>query len=66
MFNIFKMLSACVCVCLFLFYQVNKGDRIAQLILERIYIPELEELSVSIIRCGELVIIGSLNLFAEL
>jgi len=25
-------------------FKVNKGDRIAQLILERIYIPELEEL----------------------
>ena len=25
-------------------FVVNKGDRIAQLVLERIYIPELEEL----------------------
>ena len=27
-------------------FTVNKGDRIAQLILERIYIPDLEELKV--------------------
>ncbi len=27
-------------------FTVSKGDRIAQLILERIYIPELEELKV--------------------
>ena len=28
-------------------FTVSKGDRIAQLILERIYIPELEELKVN-------------------
>ena len=32
-------------------FVVTKGDRIAQLILERIYLPELEELPVSLSSC---------------
>ena len=32
---------------MFVDWSVNKGDRIAQLILERIYIPVLEELPVT-------------------
>jgi len=33
------------------FVAVQKGDRIAQLILERIYLPQLLELEVSWMRC---------------
>jgi len=45
--------KSCLLCTYFYCVAVSKGDRIAQLILERIYIPELQEVKVS---CWQVVI----------